>query len=440
LVGAVLLFTAHFAVAQEKSGETADKVSVTLEFGASLLAADSEGVVDSMTDAGFNEDETKLGFSYEDELWGASASLKFGNENLRIFFPVVADNYGSPLSIDELYVWIKPFGEHFKFIGGVFENADGVADYTDDLDDFRLGVFRGGAGGVEEPHEITTAAVWANGFLTSATFGPIIAQFMLAPNYSKESATEWSNSLANSYGLNQTPGWQPIDAGERLFRFGGRIIGAIEGFGTISALYKMFQWPMEAVNVFDPPLAGGDGAKAIYHTFGTYINVTAVESLGVSAGYTGYMAYNDASGVDNILWSGIDLRVMWTGLENVSLSSHNNISFAKGTKNEWSQVRGDGSSFFNLYNAIGATVTLSDRFSVNIQIGNIFSNIDIDAGKSEEDTFWLEPKFIAAIGENAEFSAGLRLDLTKTATSGNYGEADETVTTFSVPVGIKVSF
>ncbi|MDR2053732.1 MAG: hypothetical protein LBP80_09985, partial [Treponema sp.] len=159
LAAAVLAGTHLFA---QTGKSPADKVSFALEFNASVLSADSEGVVDSMTDAGFNEDETKIGLGYEDELWGASASLKFGPESLRLLNGEIGEMFaGSPLALDELYGWIKPFGEHFKFTGGIFENTDGVADYTDDIDDFSMGVFVIGEGGdpFTEPEENTDAAL-----------------------------------------------------------------------------------------------------------------------------------------------------------------------------------------------------------------------------------------------------------------------------------------
>jgi hypothetical protein len=420
-----------------QTGESlADKVSLELEFNGSLISADSEGAVDSMADAGFNEDGTKIGLSYEDELWGGSAALKFGNENLRIFFAEGADMLGgSPLAIDELYAWVKPFGEHFKFTGGIFSNTDGVADYTDDIDDYAMGVFVFGEEAGElftDPTDNTNAAL-VDGFLAEGIAGPVTVQLLLAPNYSKESASIFvSDFFSSAFGSPQS-----IEAVERLFRIGGRIIGNIEGIGTVSALFKTFQWPINVTNIM---MGRADiGSKVAFNTFGAYFDLTAIENFGVSLGYTGYLPYIDADDIDIILWNGVDLRVTWTGIENLSLSTHNNISFAKGAEKEWmGMLAGADSSFLTLYNAIGATVTLSDRFSVNAQIGNIFSSTNLEgAGKTEQDTFWLEPKFIAKVGEHAEFNAGLRLDIAMLTASGS---DDETVTTFSVPVGIKVSF
>ncbi|MDR2537743.1 MAG: hypothetical protein LBC46_05505, partial [Treponema sp.] len=248
LMAAVLLGAPLFG----QTGESlADKVSFELEFNASIVSADSEGVVDSMTDAGFNEDGTKLGFKFEDELWGASASLKFGNENLRFLSGEIGEMFGGPvLSLDELYGWVKPFGEHVKFTGGIFENTDGIADYTDDIDDFPMGVFLLGEGGepFSEPEPIMTAPSLTDGFLTDVIFGPVTVQLLLAANYRKESGSAVVNDLL---GLpieidtdNDGSPDMTIDAAtdQRFFRIGGRVI-VDAGVGTFSALFKTFQWP-----------------------------------------------------------------------------------------------------------------------------------------------------------------------------------------------------
>jgi hypothetical protein len=170
-------------------------------------------------------------------------------------------------------------------------------------------------------------------------------------------------------------------------------------------------------------------------TFGAYADITAVENLGIPLGYTGFMVASDESDVDNVFWSGIDLRAIWTGIDGLSLSTHNNISFAKGSDKEWTLLmQGNDSSFFTLYNAIGATVTLSERFGINSEVGNVFSKTErTDADNSDYDTFWGQAKFITHVTENAEFSAGVRVDYT------TQNDVDDSIL-FGVPVGITVSF
>jgi hypothetical protein len=420
-----------------------------LEFNASVLSIDSEGVVDSMTDSGFNEDGTKIGLAYEDELWGASASLKFGNENLRFLSGEIGEMFGDPvLTLDELYGWVKPFGEHFKFTGGIFENTDGLADYTDDIDDFGMGVFLPGEDDdpFSEPEPIMTAPSLSDGLLTDVIFGPVTVQLLLAANYSGESGSAVVNDLLSlPYEVGTNTVIDAIDTDQRFFRIGGRVIVDV-GVGTVSALFKTFQWPTAVEYVAGMMLEGTSnpsltGSKQNYHTFGGYFDLTSVENLGVSLGYTGFLTAHDGSNVDNVLYSGIDLRATWTGIEGLSLSTHNNISFAKGSEKDWFLLQGKDASFFSLYNAIGATKELTDKFSVNAVISNVFSKTDFgDTGKTEYDGFGVSAKFITKVTEYAEFNIGAQLDIAKTTTSGIFGDTDDTVTTFSVPVGIKVNF
>jgi hypothetical protein len=428
---AALLPGAVLCAQEEKS--FADKLSFSLEFEASVLSANTEGVVDSFTDAGFNEDETKIGLAYEDELWGASAALKFGNENLRFLSGEIGDMFSDfPLKIDELYAWVRPFGSRFKFTAGIFENTDGLADYTDDIDDFDMGVFFFGEDGepFAEPTEMTNAAL-VSGLLSEAVFGPVTLQFLLAPNYSKETATLFASDMLEQMG------GAPISSEARFFRLGGRVIADL-GVGTFSALFKTFQWPTAVENgvaqVLDPTFPGYLGTKNTYNTFGFYFDLTMIENLGLSLGYTGFLPVNDGPDVDNILYSGIDLRAAWTGIEGLSLSTHNNITFAKGKDKDWFLLLGsDDASFFTMYNAVGGTKELNERFSVNAELSNLFVKTDYGLSETKYNTLGIGAKFIANVGEHAEFNVGARVDIEKTTGS-------DTVTTFSIPVGIVISF
>ncbi|MDR0685509.1 MAG: hypothetical protein LBF83_10340 [Spirochaetaceae bacterium] len=442
MVVAFAIMGVPLAAQEEGAG---GKVNVTLDFSATALSVNNDGDVDSFTDSGFGDDnESTLGFSYENEFFGGVASLGFGPQTFRFFDGEMADGMQEKLfSIDKLYAWIKPFGDYFKFSAGIFENTDGVADYTDDIDNFGMGVFVFGEGGgaFTEPTENTNVAL-VNGFLPEVTFGPVTAQFLFSPNFSKNSANIFFDDYMNTTGLNAL-GLGPSDVDSRLFRIGGRIIANI-GVGTVSALFKLNHWPMAAWNTSrtiaammsgEPSPAPYGGTAVDNMTFGVYADITAVENLGISLGYTGFIVASDENGVDNVLWNGIDLRATWTGIEGLSISTHNNISFAKGSDKEWTLLlRGDDSSFLTLYNAIGATVTLTERFGINGEIGNVFSKTDRGGtGDIDYDTFWGQLKLITAVTENAEFTVGVRVDYI------TQNDVDDS-TVFSVPVGIKVSF
>jgi hypothetical protein len=341
---------------------------------------------------------------------------------------------------------VKPFGEHFKFTGGIFENNDGVADYTDDIDDFAMGVFVSGGPFLYVEPEETSNTKLTSGFLAEASFGPVTAQLLLAPNYSKETAFLMSSDFLESLGV--SPSYDEL--GARLFRIGGRIIGDIPNIGTVSGLFKTVQYPVEVLNDIAeweqgrrPPWGG---SKVDFMTFGAYFDLTAIENLGVlSLGYTGWLPYNDADGVDSVLWNGIDLRAMYTGIEGLSLSTHHNISFAFGAEHEWMGMLVKDQSFFNLYNAIGGTKELTEKFSVNAEIGNVLSITDYgDVGKATYDNFFVKAKLITKVSETAEFNVGLAFDLEMQSGIlsypwGDFG-GDNLLATISIPVGIKVSF
>jgi hypothetical protein len=437
----LVAFALTGAFAQEEGAGA--KVSLTLDFGASAVSVNSDGDVDSFTDSGFGEDnESTLGISYEGEFFGGVASLGFGPQTFRFFDGEMADGLQEKLfSIDELYAWIKPFGEHFKFTGGIFENTDGVADYADDIDNYGMGVFFLGEDGgtFTEPTENTSAAL-VNGFLPEAAFGPVTLQLLFSPNFSESGANQFFDGYLESIGVGSVP---PSDVDSRLFRIGGRVIADI-GVGTVSALFKLNHWPMAAWNMArnlaamgagetPPPPYGGTSVDNM--TFGAYADITAVKDLGISLGYTGFVVASDESDVENILFNGVDLRATWTGIEGLSLSTQHNISFAKGSDKDWTGfLAGDDSSFITLYNAVGATVTLTEKFGVNVEIGNVFSKTDRGGtGDVDSDNFWGQVKLISHVEENTEFTAGLRIE------HATQNDVDDS-TVFSVPIGITVSF
>jgi hypothetical protein len=355
-------------------------------------------------------------------------------------------------SLDELHAWIRPFGQNFKFTGGIFENTDGIADYTDDIDNFGMGIFMAGEGEPFNGPGVESGVSLKNGFLAEAVFAPVTVQLLFGPNFSKGSSSDLFTTAFASMGMQQ------VDTDSRFFHAGGRII-ADTGVGTIAALFKTSYWPMSSYNtlmgmsIMAYNAGAGtsltwtpyEGTAANNMTFGAYADITAVENLGISFGYTGFMAYSDADDVDNVLWNGIDLRVQYTGIPDLSISTHNNVSFAQGAEKEWlGWMKGDGSYFFSLYNALGLTKELTEKLSVNAEIGNVFVKTSSERspemlvifgtpGDVDYDNFWGQLKFIVSPAENADFSVGLRFE-------GSKQDEEDMTTIFSVPVGITVSF
>ena len=435
LVVMALAMTGVSLAAQEEG--TGGTLSVTLDFNATALSVNNDGDVDSFADSGFGEDnESTLSVGYEGELFGGVASLGFATDP-DLYAMGESENEIIPLSIDELYAWVKPFGDIFKFTAGIFENTDGVADYTDDIDNFGMGVFydasEGDNGVYTDPVAAMTGPALVNGFLAEAAIGPVTAQMLLAPNFNSKATGAYFTGVFESMGIPVTVD----DAGARMFRIGGRIIADI-GVGTISALFKTIGYPITPFNDMSAALGSPltyPGKVANTTTFGAYLDLTAIESLGISLGYTGFLVGSDDGDAKAALYSGIDLRAAWTGIEGFSLSTHNNISFAKGE--DWFYWREKDSSFFTLYNALGITKELTEKFSVNAEIGNVFSTTDAKspAGNVEidYDNFWGQVKLITAVTENAELTVGVKVDYI------TQNDVDDS-TVLSIPIGVKVSF
>jgi hypothetical protein len=318
-----------------------------------------------------------------------------------------------------------------------------------------MGVFIVGEAGEPFGQGEETDPSLYSGFLSEAIFGPITVQLLLGPNYSSGSGSAFFGDYASYYSQGQMTS---LDVDSRFFHAGGRIIADI-GAGTVSAFFKTSCWP---INVFDAAQSltimgynAAMGTSLVWTpykgttlnnmAFGAYTDITAVQNLGISFGYTGFMSLSDADDVDSVLWNGVDIRAQYTGIEGLSLSTHNNVSFAKGTDKEWiGWMRGDDSFFFSLYNALGLTKELTEKLSVNAEIGNLFVKTSSERspellaifgtpGDVDYDNFWGQLKFIVSPAENTEFSVGLRFE-------GSKRDEEDLATVFSVPVGITVSF
>ena len=140
-----------------------------------------------------------------------------------------------------------------------------------------------------------------------------------------------------------------------------------------------------------------DGTGSTSHTFGLYANILNVPDLGIGLGYSGYaVTYEDDANTykettkktittTGPLYSGIDLRLQYTGLKNMVITSHNNVSFAvadHSTENAkslgvlGSELDGYSSQgWFSLYNAIGLDIGLGARLAASFQIANRYGAI-----------------------------------------------------------------
>ncbi|MDR1174772.1 MAG: hypothetical protein LBK83_04805 [Treponema sp.] len=238
------------------------------------------------------------------------------------------------------------------------------------------------------------------------------------------------------------------------------------------------------------------------HAFGLYVNVTyPVYSLGISVGYSGLLKtqenpkYKDTVIKDTIgedanthylsvykevvypYYSGIDIRVVYTGLKNLTLTCNNNISFAKiyGTKNReetftcgWAysgrlNEADDGNpatpyvvpfrseSYVGLYNALGANYKITEVLAVDLQLANrlaVFSfRWEHNPLRSVTNSFGVYAGASYTVYQRGSFHASIRggLDLKWNSYSYQEDSALRNVhhagyLDFGIPVALKVVF
>jgi len=173
---------------------------------------------------------------------------------------------------------------------------------------------------------------------------------------------------------------------------------------TFDAIYRFRGGDPSTLDSYDPDYNPGgvlhaNGQGHMAHAFGLYANVLAVPKLGIGLGYSGYLvAYEDDENTNKTgtgetisksgpLYSGIDLRLQYTGLKNITITSINNVSFALARPSAGNKTsvgilglgmdRFSAQSWFALYNALGLDWKLSERLSASFQIANRYGIIAV---------------------------------------------------------------
>jgi hypothetical protein len=149
------------------------------------------------------------------------------------------------------------------------------------------------------------------------------------------------------------------------------------------------------------------------HAFGLYANWTPLEGFGISAGYSGLLqswenpkntttnpppyAMDDhrLSLYEKVVfpfYSGVDLRLNYTGVDKLSITFNNNVSFAsvagtaqadeiakkqysygwayRSSINEAGSLVDGSEDYLGLYNALGVKYTVSEALAVDVQAAN----------------------------------------------------------------------
>jgi hypothetical protein len=225
-----------------------------------------------------------------------------------------------------------------------------------------------------------------------------------------------------------------------------------------------------------------DGNAVADHAFGIYGNLSPIEGLGVSLGYSGAFSWqeNTKTKTDTIdgtgvLYSGIDLRVAYTAIDKTKIWFNNNFSFASakgegdgvgypGSNDKTANlgifnaqlIKDESESYIILTNTLGGTYALTEKLTLKAQLGNTLksgthensaSGASLKKVEIIEDTFGFYAGAAYAPNSNVSVHAGLSLvntahslKVTFDTTPPDWKNAEDGTFVFAIPVGVKVTF
>jgi len=225
--------------------------------------------------------------------------------------------------------------------------------------------------------------------------------------------------------------------------------------------------------------------------FGVYAGLdmekVGVKGLGISVGYTAsFVKYEIGEKVDGAkmvafetispLWSGVDIKIKFSGINKMGITFNNNISFASAQGAEIKKAsdpeilgilglpldKDENEDWFAYDVILGVNYALTDHLNVTFALGNLLTVFSADSksevmgvtttntGKATTDELRISLHAEYSVG-NVTFGLGLNLGLenksfeseTKTTGSGPSGTATVNgslnIVKFSVPLFFKVA-
>ena len=200
----------------------------------------------------------------------------------------------------------------------------------------------------------------------------------------------------NNSGIGSDAGYTRLNG---AFRLSGEDIG---GHVNFDAIYKIAGGDPVTTNDYDPfnnviGTLKPSGDRFIVHNWGVYTSILDIAKFDFSLGYSGYFkALEDFAEKEswNViartspLFSGFDLRVRYSGIEKLVITSFNNVSFAKSdTSSAERQVFGvtgtqlpDDTSqdWLALFNALTVVWNPINRLTFSVQLANRYGLINTD--------------------------------------------------------------
>jgi hypothetical protein len=256
-----------------------------------------------------------------------------------------------------------------------------------------------------------------------------------------------------------------------------RVSGAkIADIVTFDLIYKIIGGDPDTDKNEPDPAKGKQGTgpepdgKGVWHnSFGIYANVFVVDGLGIGIGYSGYVKAQEDNEINddtfkysNPFYSGIDLRFTFTGIDKLSLTFNNNLSFTAATGKDpdddvvvtgvTGQLGEDQKdSYFGMYNGLALGYKLSDALTARAEIGNRMASVTYDDDGKKYDSLYdtLRIALSAAylLNTHVGLEGGLAFQIAHNTLKDDqkvyYGDSKETkygTFTFGIPLRLHVVF
>jgi hypothetical protein len=395
----------------------------------------------------FDANEGSIKFQYTDDFAGATLQLRADGPDKAN--PVKINDYEAWLKIGPVKVLggntaqrgaVGRYQNFDDFLQIKFDNYGIILPKADGAGDDKAGAAAQKTAflGTDSNNLLKNSKDYtAKGFIAEASFAPITVSASIGNVFAK--AEKASDSLLTSgtsgwtienddgsidyvnpttYTGSKVPVWgkktgRLIVGEETTSNFGIRVEGAkIADLVTVAVTFKNINGEFKADNAAwkkylgqAANASGYDGdvyEKLNISDLGVYADITPIDGLGIGFGYTAQFSTSSAKygtsasevKAENPFWNGIDLRVNYSGIENLGITFNNNVSFStvkgknvsdgKTVVNEFgtgvdldSPNGGKGSaSWFALYNALGAKYALSDAITIDAQFSNALGVAD----------------------------------------------------------------
>ncbi|MDR2542384.1 MAG: hypothetical protein LBC80_02915 [Treponema sp.] len=241
--------------------------------------------------------------------------------------------------------------------------------------------------------------------------------------------------------LGNTSGITPEIGGNRQqWQSYNRLNGALRISGERIAQYFTFD-AVYKIRGGDPDTRDPqpDGKGVTVHNFGLYANIFDVPSFNFGIGYTGlFRKYEDrdrnfTSAQDpwrernSPFFSGVDLRVQYTGFRQFTISNNNNISFAVAKGNSDNRIQTisvtgmrpllttESESWLALYNTLSINYEMNPRMIIALQCVNMYCKYSIEnkagSGTTETvstNTFGITPFVVYRFNESIMVQGGIQ--------------------------------